>query len=781
MNMYASLKNLDFLLSGDFTADVTDVKTTATMDSVDYKFDGVSYMKKAKVAMNAALKADLKNDKYTFEKNSFKVNALTLGLDGWLKLLPNDDMDMDLKFDSKQTDFRNILSMVPAVYLTDFKDVKTVGKLALNGFAKGKYTSKAYPAFGLNLNIANAMFKYPDLPKSVNNIQVVVNINSPGSSLDQMVINMKKFHMEMAGNPFDATMLLKTPISDPDIAAALKGKIDLGSIKDIIPEETKGQNLNGIITSDVALKGKMSSLEKEQYDQFQAKGTFGIKDMNYISKEVPYGVKINTLALDFTPQMVNLSAFDSKIGKSDLQATGHIDNFLQYALTDSATLKGVFNMTSNNMNLNQFMEEDSTATATGSTGNTATAATTAASDTAAEMPLSVFEVPGNLDITLNAVIKKLLYENINITNINASMGVKNKKVNISKSSMDLMDGSMTMTGFYETTNPKKPGINFVMDVKDFDVNKTATTFNTVKKLAPIAKSANGHFSSKLNVTGSLDEHMMPVYNTLNGGGNLVTRNIVVKDFKPMVKVADALKNEKLKTWDIGDANISFEIKDGKIYVQPFDIKMGKTKVNISGYNTLDEQINYTMKFNIPRSEFGSSANNVVNGLLSQAASKGVNVKLGETVNVNAYVTGTVDKPKVSLGLKDVGKNVKDELKDKAKEEIDKAKEEAKKKAKEELQKQAQKMIAEAQKQADNVRKEAQRLAAQTKKTGYAQAQQLEDNAKNPLAKIAAKKGAEEIRKQTDKKAQKIIDEGNKKADAIVKKAKESAAKLTGGQ
>src|SRR5699024_5501215 len=106
MNMSADIKNINLMLSGDFTADVSDIKTEGTMDSVTYVYDNIAYLKNAKVNLKALIKADLVKDKYTFKENDIMVNNLELGLDGWLQLLPNDVMDMDLKFNSKQADFK---------------------------------------------------------------------------------------------------------------------------------------------------------------------------------------------------------------------------------------------------------------------------------------------------------------------------------------------------------------------------------------------------------------------------------------------------------------------------------------------------------------------------------------------------------------------------------------------------------------------------------------------------------------------------------------------------
>lgn len=216
------------------------------------------------------------------------------------------------------------------------------------------------PGFGAHLEVANAMFKYPSLPKSVNNINVNIDIQNPNGNPDATTIDINKFHLEMASNPLDVAMHVKTPISNPSINGEVKGKIDLASVKEFIPMEA-GDELNGVIAADVKLNGKMSMITDKKYEQFKAQGTVEVEKMNYKSTSVPYSILINTMKLNFTPQFVELVSFDAKMGKSDIKATGKIEDFLQYVFKDSL-IKGNFNMSANLIDLNELMTATSTDT-----------------------------------------------------------------------------------------------------------------------------------------------------------------------------------------------------------------------------------------------------------------------------------------------------------------------------------------------------------------------------------------------------------------------------------
>lgn len=759
-NMSSVLKDLNYTLKGDFTQDEFTLSNLLEIAETSFKMDGVGYLTKANVKFKADMDMNMPKMKFTFKENELNLNDLGLSFDGSVEM-PTNDITMNLKFAAKQTEFKSILSLIPSVYSKDFASVQTKGKLALSGYANGTMHSSAdgksdkYPAFGLALSIADAMFKYPSLPKSVNNINIDVNVENKTDQLDGMTIDVNKFHLEMAGNPINMWAHVKTPISDPALQAEIKGLVNLASVKEFIPLE-KGDEMNGTIKADITADGRVSSLEKQDYENFKAAGTLEIDQMNYKTSTLPYTVILNMMKLNFSNQYVELAGFDALMGKSDIKANGKIENFIQYIFKDSL-IKGTFNMQSNLIDLNELMGT-STETTAATTGTTST-------DTAA---MSVIDVPGNIDFNLNANIGKVKYTNMDLDNMAGNIVVKNKKVDMTNLKMNLLGGSLLVNGYYETQNPKKPTIKMNVKVDNFDIQNTFNTFNTVQKLAPIGKYAKGMFTASLeNFAATLDESMSPLMNTLTGNGVFKTNKVNVSGFPAFEKLGDALKMEKLKNMEFQNLDLSYEFKDGRVALsKPAKIKLDKINAEVTGSTGFDQTIDYKWKMEVPSEMFGSQANSVVSGLLGQANAKaGTNFTMPKTVNVNVGFGGTVTNPTIKTGMKsEEGKstveNVKEELVNTAK---DKANEEA------------QKILADAQAQVAQIKAEAQAASDKLKQEGYAAADKSVEDVKNPLAKVAAKKAAESAKKEVDKKAQKILDDADAKCQKILDDAKAKSA------
>lgn len=747
--MYSKLEDFNYTLNGDFTQDNFVMSNLLEIAKTTFAMSGVNYLTEVKTRLKADLDMDMPKMKFAFKENEFSLNELTLGLDGYVEM-PDTNIKMDLKFKANKADFKSILSLIPSVFSKDFAGLQASGKMALDGNAKGTYNASSMPAFGVNLLVENGMFKYPALPKSVNNVNVKIKVENPDGNLDHTVVDVSKFHVEMAGNPIDLSAHVSTPISDPGLRAEIIGKIDLASVKEFIPLE-KGDNLNGIIKSDISVAGHMSAIDKKEYDKFKASGALEIANMDYASSTLPYSVQLKTMMLKFSTQFVELATFDAKLGNSDVKANGKIENFMPY-LFKNDMIKGSFNVNSDLMDLNQLM------------GSSATETTAAATDTAAPTSTAstgVMEVPGNIDFVLNTSVKKVLYTNLTLDNLIGNIVVREKKVDMTNLKMNVMDGALTINGFYETTNPVKPTTGLTLKVENFDIQKTYASFDVIKKMAPAGQYAKGRFTATLeNFKTSLNDKMEPDLNAVKAFGTLKTEKVMVDQFPPFVKLADALKNDKLKTIEVANLNVNYLIENGRVVMKPFDTKINNIPTNISGSTGFDQTIDYKWKMQIPKNMMGGAAASALDDMLKKANEKaGTTMAVGDKINVTANFGGTVTKPTVTTGLKDEVKStvatVTTQVVNNA---IDKAAEEAKK------------ILEDAKLQCEKQKAEAQAQAEKQKQDAYAAADALVEQASNPIAKVAAKKAAEKAKQEADKKVQKIIDD----AEAKCKKQLEEA-------
>ncbi len=672
-HMEATIENLNHSGSGNFTSDLFTLKTKTEIEALSFVYSNIPYLNKVKTAINIDLDIDNKSHKYSFNTDKIQLNGLALTTKGFVQMPDTTKMDMDITFATPSNDFKDILSLIPSIYQHDFDKIKTSGKARFDGYVKGSYSAKQMPAYAINLVVENGSFKYPDLPQSVSDIQIKMKAENPDGVTDHTVVNLEKGHLSFGAIPFDFRLLLKTPVSNPWVDAAGKGNINLADMQQFIKLE-QGTKLTGQINADVAVKGFISAAQKGQYADLDAHGTIAVKNMLYASKDYPDGMTVRSLMLTFNPKNVTVSDMNAGYLQTNFTGSGAINNLLGYYLNHEA-LSGGFTIAADKIDLNKWMGSTSAT-------NGAPAAKPTGTSNPAAGSAQPFAVPANLNITLDATAGEVIYQNLDMKQVKASLEIKDETVYLKNVSGNALNGTIAMSGSYSTKLDKKnPDIHFGYAVKAVDIQQAFNTFNTVQKLMPIAKYLNGTVTTELKMDGTLDQNMSPVMSSLTGDGNVLLLQGVLSKFEPLEQLATKLNIQQLQGLSLKDVKTWFNIQNGRINVQPFKVNVAGINMEIGGSHGIDQTIQYAVNMAVPRSLMGSQGNNLINNLVSQASSKGVPINVGDVVNLAVTIGGTITKPTIKTDLKEVAGNVvndvKKQLENEAKARVDSAKHAAK--------------------------------------------------------------------------------------------------------
>jgi AsmA-like C-terminal region len=784
-NSFIELNGLNHSGRGDLSADVFTLSTSTQAASAYLSQDDIPYLFNTKTDLDADIMIDNNTNTYTFKTYDVQLNALKLSVDGFVRMMGGGKINMDIKFGSPTNSFKNILSMVPAIYKKDFEKIKTSGDASFNGFVKGTYSKTQMPAYDVNLEVRNGSFQYPDLSKPVKNIQLSLKASNPDGKPDNAIINISKGHLEMDNEPFDFRFVYKNPETTEMIDAAAKGKLDLSQLSKFIKldKETKlsgliwadafvkgplkaietqsgafsaggffdiknlyyssadfpqpikngnikatlensggqadktvinissghievgndpvdfslqlrnpvssvdfsgnaigkftldhikqftdlepGTVINGLLNADLAFSGNKTAIDQKQYDKISLNGNVSVDGLKYKSTEYTTGINISNTQLAFNPKNVTLSKLEGNYLNTFFSAKGELNNLIGYLMEDQE-LKGTLNVLTDKVNLNEWM---------GTTANTSAEITTSTTNNTSAKP---FLVPANLNLTLKAQADKVKFDKVDYNNISGTLLMNDEKINFQDFNSDVLDGKVIINGSYSTKiNKLEPDISMSYEIKDLDVQKAFLSYNTIQALMPIGKFLAGKLNSQLSMTGNLHGDMMPKLNSLSGKANFHMYSGVLKNFAPVDKLATLLQIDRLKSISLKDIKNYIEFANGKVFVKPFNVRVDSIEMLISGFHGFDQSIDYAVQMKLPRKLMGTRGNDLVNKLAAEANSKGIPIKLGETINLNIKVTGSISDPSISINLKevasDVVKDLEKQAQDFAKAKLDSAK------------------------------------------------------------------------------------------------------------
>lgn len=774
-DMFAEIVKLNHNGKGDMTADIIDFETSTQMDELTYSMSGIPYLTKVKTDADIDLLMVFteKTSKYTLKDNTFNLNNLKFALNGFYEMLDGYD-NMDLKLDASKATFKDFLSLIPTFYQSGYESIVTKGNLAMNGFVKGKMDDYNVPGWDFNLSVDNAQIKYPDVPGSINNIFLKASSKFVGgTNMNLMTVDVPKFHADFVGNVIDANLKLSNIEKDPLMDTRIMAKVDLATLKQVIPM-AEGESYKGKLDADVSLKGYLSAIDNEDYDAFNATGSIELSNMNYTSADLTAAVDIKTMMLRFNPKNLTLENLEAKMGKSDFKMMGTIDNYLAYMLRDEL-LKGDFNFSSSNLDLDEFM------------GTTPASDGMGAGEEAQSEPILI---PDNLDFNINTNIANMSYDGMTYKNVSGGVRMKDEEAILDNVTLNTLGGTVGLKGNYNSANPNQPKLDFGFSLKEIDIQQLAANFITIDKLAPIAKYTQGKISTNFNMNTLLQPSLEPIYSSLTGGGDLFTSTVKITGFKPLEKLGESLKMDNIATQTIKDLKTFFQFKDGKVNLsKPFVTKLGKIESEISGYSSFEQDINYDIKMMVPKSELPKSllakAEQGIAKLNSLTPKLNV-AALPDFIPVTVKVLGKVNDPKITTDFKEAimkaTGSVKDKLIKTGTDLLNTAKDSVKTvikdkviEVREDLNAKKQAIMDDAKVQADKIRAEGKKQADAARAAANSKIDKLVAEAgNNPIKKKAAELAGNKLKKDADEKASKIESAANNKADDLMDAAQKKA-------
>lgn len=720
---------LSLRLSGDMSAESTQLDLDLLAGGVDFTQGGVPLLHDAELALDAEIDADLAEGRFTFSRNTLRLNAIEMRLDGWVQQV-GDALAMDVSAGCSEVRFKDLLSLIPAFYKHEFRSLAASGELSMELWARGQMHGAQLPAFELKTEVHNGSFQYSSLPKAVTDINIAAKVSNAGGELDKTEVEISEFGLKMAGNSLSATGYATNLMSDPTFRATLSGRVDLGAIREVYPLE-KGIDLAGRIAASLKLSGRMSDVESGRYERISASGSLVVEQLGLHVPQLPE-VFIRRAAATISPQAMTLGEFGVKVGGSDLSATGQLTGYLGY-LMRGEQLAGRLYVKSDLLDLNEIRA------AVPADAEAESADAEKPAEEAAAAPAQAIVVPKNLNLSLNAELKKVLFEKMVITDIAGEMSVAGGTLSLDRLGLQLFYGKASASGRYSTAaDPAHPTLSLAASIAKASFPRTFEEIEAVRQLAPIFEKASGDYSLSIDMRTTLDAAMSPDLMSLTAQGEISSENVSVEGVEVFDKLADLLKNDKLRRIEARDLKIRFSIKDGRVTTEPFDLKMGDVNVNMSGTTGLDRTIDYTAKVTLPA---------------------GVGGVLGA---VNVGIGGTFTSPKITLGVQETVEQVVSNV---VSEQIDNL-----------TGGRGGLLSDDTQTRAAALREEAQRAGEKLVEAAETQRQKLVDAAakKGALAKIAAEAAGDALVDEAKKQSKALLEEAEKQIQKLTQEAESGA-------
>ena len=639
-NTYLRLTEVNHEGDGDFSAAISNLNTkTDALASFD--LDGVNYLNNNKISLDAVIEMNLPEQRYTFKENRALINKLPLVFEGYVQINETNN-EMDLSFKTPSSDFKNFLAVIPEVYAKNLDGVTTTGDFTVNGRINGVVDETHIPRLNIEIQSDNASFKYPDLPKKVEDITIDTRIVNETGLLEDTYLSLNNLNFRIDQDVFNAKGRIDRLTTNPLIDLALKGKLNLANLDKAYPLELD-QDINGMLSVDMTTNFDMQSVEKEQYQNIKSSGTAALKDFSYVSPELPNPLTISETNLTFNPGTVTLQNLDAKTGKTDISANGSIDNLIPF-LVAKQNLKGRFTVKSNTIDLADFSVVDDPAKTEASTA-----------DSKATSAEAAIKIPSFLDAGIDFTAGKVIYDNITLTNVKGNLSVADETARLNNIQSAVFGGKIALDGNVSTKNAT-PTFGMDLSLNDVSISQSFEGLEMLQQLAPIAQALQGALNTTINLKGNLNNDLTPVLTSL--AGNALAQLLTVEVDPEKMKLLNLLNGKldfiNLNKLDLSNLKTQFSFENGLVTVKPFDFDVEGVNVAISGTHSLENTMNYKVDLDVPGTFLGAKLGGTLASLSKQDLES-------YTVDLPISLTGTFTNPQIAVNTQQAVTNLTQQI------------------------------------------------------------------------------------------------------------------------
>lgn len=634
--MHLEINEMNHTGFGDLSLETSELQTE-TEANVSFEYDSISYLKDNRVALSAGFGIDLSMDKYVFLKNRALVNNLPLVFDGYVQLLEG-GQDIDLRFQTPSSDFKNFLAVIPQRYARDIETVETTGEFSVNGNLKGMVTDNRIPTFDIRINADKAAFRYPELDKSVQDVNIDARFYNTTGRLEDTYIDLRNLAFDLDGDKFRSTARIEHVTGNTRVNAEIKGKLNLNNLSRAYPMPSD-YDLRGVLLADVSTDFDMESVKAGEYEKTKTRGTLDIRDFKYNSDELRNPIEINLAAVGFDPNSVTLKNFDARIGKTDLNATGKIQNLLGF-LFNKENVRGDFTLDSRQFVVNDFIVDEEVQVKTGNKDASQ-----------GEYTVERIRIPSFLDCTVKATAEQVQYDNMLLRKVSGALRIKDQTATIDNLKAELFGGNIALNGNVSTADAI-PSFELKLDAVSLDISEAFTSLNLFKALSPIGGALKGGLSSSMEFSGLLKDNLTLEMGTVEGrASSTLDQARIDSQGTPLLLALDREFSQiSFDDWSLDKTQVALDFEDGRVQVKPFIVMLRDIPVRISGGHGFDRSLDYDLNFEIPAKYLGKSVTDLIVQLNDPEM-------LELKIPVKADLQGNYTNPKLTTDLNFVVENL----------------------------------------------------------------------------------------------------------------------------
>ncbi|NRD20412.1 hypothetical protein HNV08_10175 [Winogradskyella eckloniae] len=464
-------------------------------------------------------------------------------------------------------------------------DLKFNGVLTTDIHTDGIYQpllSKLPKTYGV-FKLTNGTLQTSGHPEPIKDIQLDAIAENKGQTYQESTLIINALNFSFLNNQFTSAGTFKN-FDHLEYHIKSNGTIDFTALNQVV--ELPINITNGQLYADVDLNGQLNSTTNTNRNT----GQLNLSNLEFNSPILPHAITINKGEFLFLNDKMAFTNLSVNHQSSHVVMNGYFQNYLDYALYSKGILRGDLTLKSPKVDITEFFpKEDQLTQSTDSLAMT----------TVETVVSGVMQVPKNLDLAIRVQIDSLLYNNLKISKLSGDLGIKNQGLFLKNSTLNMVDGTAKIDGFYQPTSTKAALFSLDLNADHLNIEKGYNSMALFKELAPAAAQASGIVSIDYELAGKLDEDMLPNLPSLTGKGTIKVHDVKFDGYKLLGKVSEKSGFEALNDPKISEITINSVVKNNVLDIERFKFKVRPFKLRLEGQTSLDGDLSLKMRIGLP--------------------------------------------------------------------------------------------------------------------------------------------------------------------------------------
>jgi len=227
VNILLDAKGFNYVGNGDLSKAIFDLKSHATIDSLDFYFDKVPYLHNKEVDGDLITKINTSSLAFIFEKNNLRINKLPVQLSGKLNFLTN-GYDLDFIAVSENSQLNDFVTALPPQYISWQKNTNIKGKTDLLVKLKGQYiaATNTMPDLVFDMKIRDGSIEYKNAPFPAAGIYLNLQTSMPSINPDSLLVKVDSVFFTIDKDYLSAVIITRG-INNPTVAVKANASLDM--------------------------------------------------------------------------------------------------------------------------------------------------------------------------------------------------------------------------------------------------------------------------------------------------------------------------------------------------------------------------------------------------------------------------------------------------------------------------------------------------------------------------------------------------------------------------